>query len=109
MRYSSIADEEDIDERYVEAIRRVVEEGVIVKKPLKRTYKQRKKLKNGGEGVYVRSDYYIPLPSSASDTDEHFIVLAYATLDRLLNLLEMYNIPADVFSLILAEIFSELY
>lgn len=109
MYYSVIAEGEDIDEGCVEAIRKVVEEGVIVKTPLKRTYKQRKKLKNGGDGVYVRSDYYISLPSSMSDKDKHFIVLTHNTFDRLLNIFEMYNIPADVFSLILAEILSESY
>lgn len=107
MFHSFVADESGIDERGIEAIEKIIKEKVIVKKPRKRTYKQRKILKTGKKD-YIRSDYYIVLPSSKQEIeDELLLVLSYETFDRLLNIMDMYAIPSDVFSLILAELLSE--
>lgn len=103
--YRPFVDEEESDELRVEKIRDLIRDEILIVTPLKRTYKQRKRLKDGSIKEYRTTDLYIRIPSSSKiEEDKPVAVITWEGIERLMTAKEAYNISDRALSSIFAEL-----
>lgn len=98
-----------LKKRAEEEIKAKILEVMTLVKAKQKKVKQRKKLKSGKIQTYLRTDFFIRLPSRMKGGDNRpLAVFTWEGIETLLTIKAMYGLTDDELTWLLLKIFSEL-